>query len=87
MAVAEEFKRDRGEPFRFVDDEHSHQMRDHALAFLRFGVERAQVLIRGLGIDEVLVEGFGHHSDSIGDIGQLELREELGAFASTGNVF
>ena len=30
----------------------------------------------GLGVDEFLVERFGHHSDSIGDIGQLEFAEE-----------
>ncbi len=30
----------------------------------------------GLRIDEFLVESFGHHADSIGDIGQLEFREE-----------
>jgi hypothetical protein len=30
----------------------------------------------GLGVDEFLVERFGHHSDSIGDVGELEFREE-----------
>ena len=33
--------------------------------------------LRGsLGIDEFLVERFGHHSDSIGDIGQPEFRKK-----------
>ncbi|MBB5643408.1 hypothetical protein BJ997_003956 [Cryobacterium roopkundense] len=30
----------------------------------------------GLGVDEFLVERFGHRSDSVGDVGELEFREE-----------
>ena len=30
----------------------------------------------GLRVDEFLVEHFGHHPDSIGDVRQLEFREE-----------
>jgi hypothetical protein len=29
-----------------------------------------------LRIDEFLVQRFGHHSDSMGDIGEIEFREE-----------